>query len=149
MQLSPERDRHIRNLSVVPAGIVTYVLLALFIIFARNQQSFSVYFYLTYFGLPFVILVPTTAFLSYEILYSLKMGGMRSFNAKRFLSRTTLLLIGVTIFLADFGLAYSTLSLWLDQWYILLLAGIFWFGEWILLVFRFRRLFGKLEKGEW
>jgi len=149
MGISPEDERHLLNLSVIPAALVTYLLIVCFLFFGRNQQSLSLWYYITYFGIPFAIAVPVTIFLSFEVLYSRKVKQPISHGIKRFLGRVSLILMGVFTFGTILGTAYFALASFINQWTLLLLAGILWFAIWLLLVFRLREVFDKLYAGKW
>jgi hypothetical protein len=146
MGLSPEEERHLLNLSVIPAAFVAYLLLALFVYFGRSQSSLYV---LVYFGIPFAVAVPTTIFLSFEVLYSHKARQPISHGVKRFLGRMSLILLAISLLGAILGVTYFTLASWFDESRLLLLTGIFWFAIWIFLMFRFKEAFSKISAGKW
>jgi hypothetical protein len=148
-ELSPEEERHISNLSVIPAAVLTYILVALFVYVGHDQQHFTLWYYLIYFGLPFVIAVPATIFIAFEILYSRKTGKPVRCYAKRLTGRMMIMIAGVSIFFGILGATYFALPAWVDQWNVLLLSGIVWFAIWIVLVWRFRRIFDRLYRGQW
>lgn len=150
MELSPEEERHLLNLSVIPAALVTYLLLALFVYFGgRNELFWSPLNLLIFFGIPFAILVPTTIFLSFEVLYSRKARQPISHGAKRLLGRMSLVLLAVSVFGAILGVTYFMLTPWLDESGLLILTGVVWFGTWTLLWFRFKKALSKLSAGQW
>jgi hypothetical protein len=149
MELSPEEERHLANLSVFPTAVVTYILIIFFLYFGQNEQSLSVFYYLTYFGIPFAVVIPMTLFLSFEILYSHRAKTSISGQLKRFSGRMLLILLGVFVFVIVFGITYFALSYWVEQWNVLLIAAIFWFAIWIPLTFRFKETFSKFYSGKW
>ena len=149
MELSPEEERHLLNLSVIPAALVTYLLIACFLYFTPNQLSLSLWNYLSHFGIPFVIAIPVTIFLSFEILYSRKIKKPISHHIKRFLGRMSIILTGILIFVITLVIIYFALISWIDEWKVLLLTGVIWFGIWGPLVFRFKKILNKLYKGQW
>ena len=148
MELSPEEERRLLNLSLIPAAIITYLLIAYFFYNIRDQTSLSLLYYMTHFGIPLVVIIPTTTFFSFEILYSRKTQS-QTINFKRFLSRMLILFIGVTSLVIIVISMNYLLFLWLNEWNIFLLAGIIWFGLWIALFFCFKERFDKLYKGQW
>lgn len=147
-ELSPDEERHLLNLSVIPALIVTYILIAFFLYFGWNQQPFSVRYCLAYFGIPFAILMPATFFLSFEILYSRKLKKPLKYCTKRFFSRVLILVAGISIFIV-LSITYFALFTWIDEGQVLLFTGATWFAIWIVLFFRFREIFDKLYTGKW
>jgi hypothetical protein len=149
MELSSQEERHLLNLSVIPAALVTYLLLASFVYFGRNQPSLSPLYILIYFGIPFAIVVPTTIFLSFEVLYSHKARQPIGCGAKRFLGRMSLMLLAISMLGVILGITYFALAPWFDENSILLLTGIFWFAIWIFLMFHFKETVNKLSAGKW
>jgi len=149
MELSPDEERHLLNLSVIPAALVTYLLLASFVYFGRNQSSLSPLYVLIYFGIPFAIAVPTTIFLSFEVLYSHKARQPISHGAKRFLGRMSLTLLAISLLGAILSITYFALAPWFDENSLLLLTGVFWFAIWIFSMFHFKETFNKLSAGKW
>jgi hypothetical protein len=149
MELSPQEERHLLNLSVIPAALVTYVLLASFVYFGGNQSSVSPLYVLAYFGIPFAVAVPTTIFVSFEVLYSRKTRQPISRGAKRFLGRMSLVLLAVSMLGVILGITYFSLAPWLNESSLLLLTGVLWFATWILLIFCFKKTLGKLSAGKW
>jgi hypothetical protein len=149
MELSEEEERHLYNLSIIPAAIVTYVLLICFFYFGRKTQSLSLFYYLTHFGIPFMIAIPLTIFLSFEILYSRKTHSFANGQLKRFFGRMSLLLLGVFVLLSALGITFFVLSNSIDQWNLLLLSAILWFVIWTPLMLRFKGVFKRLSSGRW
>jgi hypothetical protein len=149
MELSQKEERHLLNLSVIPAALVTYLLIACFFYFTPNQLSLSMWDYLARFGIPFAIAIPITIFLSFEILYSRKINKPISYHIKRFLGRMSIILTGILIFVIALVMIYFALISWIDEWKVLLLTGVIWFGIWGPSVFRFKKTLKKLYKGQW
>ncbi|MDH5482271.1 MAG: hypothetical protein OEY22_05270 [Candidatus Bathyarchaeota archaeon] len=148
-ELSPDEERHLLNLSVIPALIVTYILLAAFVYFGRNQSSLSPLHILIYFGIPFAIAMPTTIFLSFEVLYSRKARQPINRGARRLLGRISLTLLAISLLGAILSITYFALAPWFDENNLLLLTGVLWFAIWIFLMFHFKEAFNKLSSGKW
>jgi hypothetical protein len=138
-------ERRIINLSVIPAAILTYILVALFIYIIHSQPQCSLIQYLLYFGVPFVVGMPAAVLLSYEILSSQKSNESFKRHFKRFLHRMSIIILGTGIFMIIMVAMYLVLSLQIGEWNVLLIAGTLWFSVWIPLVFRFRKTFRKLS----
>lgn len=150
IELSPEDERHLLNLSVIPAALVTYLLLALLVYFGgRNELFLSPLSLLVFFGIPFAILIPTTIFFSFEVLYSRKARRPISHGAKRFLGRMSLVLLAVSVLGVVLCLTHFAFTPWFDEGTLLVLTGVVWFALWGFLISRFRRAFGKLSAGKW
>ena len=148
-ELSPQEERHLLNLSVIPAALVTYAFLAIFIYLERNQPSFSSVHYLIYFGMPFSTAITTTIFLSFEILYSRKAKQPLKCGARRFLGRMSLVFLAVTMLAAILAVIYFVFRTWFDENILLLVTTAFWFGVWASLMFRFKEAFNRLSAGKW
>lgn len=144
-ELSPEEERHLLNLSVIPALIATQLLVFLFVLFIRNQKSLSLWFYLIYFGIPFIVILYTVTIFSFEILYSQKV--KKPLKWQRFLCRMVILVFGLSIFIGILITLQYVLFRLMNEWDIFLLAGIIWFGIWVFLVLRFKETFDKFYKG--
>ncbi|MEM4733880.1 MAG: hypothetical protein QXD70_05065 [Candidatus Bathyarchaeia archaeon] len=148
-ELSPEEERHLLNLSVIPALIATQILLALFVLSIKNQQSLSSLYVLIHFGIPFITILYITTFFSFEILCSRKVKEPLKRHIKRFSGRMVILVFGLSIFIGILITSQYMLLSWIDEWGVLLLTGIIWFGIWIFLMLRFKETFDKLYKGRW
>jgi len=148
MELSPDEERHIQNLSVIPAAIVTYVFIGLFVYLVRNNSSLSFLFYVAYFGVAFLLAMPIALFLSEVMLVSRRTRRPVTSYAKKFLGKMSIFVLGGILSGTVFGIVDLTLSSSLDESVLLVLGGAMWFGVWGTLVIRFRKRLDRLSKGD-
>lgn len=148
MEISPEERRHIQNLSVIPAAIVCYIFLGIFLyLIDRFQFSPSLSFLAIYFGLVFFLAVPTVMSLAEFILLSRRTHKPLASFRKVFLGRMALLAVGGTLF----GLVLASVNLVLpslDQRVSVVLAVAITFVLWGFLVFHYREWFSELSHDE-
>lgn len=143
MSISPDEEKHLYNLSVIPAAIISYIFIAIFLFSIQGQQSLDLWFFLKYFGFPWGTIVVSTILFSFEILYSRKTKQPMRQNIKRLVNRMVAFfsLFGLlVIILVSTNIALS--SSFNDR-SILILATAIWFIIWGAFFFRFK---GKLKK---
>jgi hypothetical protein len=136
-KLSPEEERHIQNLSVIPTALVFYVFLGYFFVFHSNHPE-SLSFSLLYFFVSFMVAL-TVFFLTWDILYAHWTQQPFSSRIKPFLGKMSMLVVAYAMFGAIYLIANFTLSSKLDYSGIVILTAIAWFVLWGLLVFYFQR----------
>ena len=90
MELSPEEERHIQNLSVIPAAIVIYIFIGYLVYLIRLEQSFRLSFYVPYLLVVFALIMHATFFLSVAILTAHKAHVPLASQTKRFLGRMSI-----------------------------------------------------------
>jgi len=138
MELSPEEQRHIQNLSVIPTAVVAYIGIAYAVILIRQQQSLSMPYLLAYFGMLGITLL-FTMFLSEEILRHRKLGRPYGYHVKRLFRRMTLALTGAALYALMFGIIFSTpLSAMSEQTQVVV-ATFAWFLAGGILIFLLRK----------
>jgi small-conductance mechanosensitive channel len=147
-ELSPEEWRHIQNLSVIPAAMVVYVFIGYFAYLVHVGQPIQPSFYVWYFLLVFLLAMPTTLFLSEEILYTRKTHRPFTSGLRRFLRKISMAVIGAVLFAAILETDSLALSSSVDETGLIVVTGIVWFVVWALLVLHFRRRFSKPCKGD-
>lgn len=150
MGLSPEEERHIQNLSVIPAALVVYVFLGYFAYLVHIKSPLlQPSFFIGYFTLVFMLVLPATLFATEQVLRSRREKEPLAFYARRFVGRMSLAIIGAVIF----GVVWVTTNLVLSpltNWdTIVIVSGIIWFGIWAFTVVRFREKFDSLYRGDW
>jgi hypothetical protein len=144
--LSPEEQRHIQNLSVIPAAMVVYIFIGYFVYLVHIGQPIRLVFYTWYFMLVFLVALPGTFFLSEEIIYARKTHRPFASGLRRFLGKMSIAIIGAILFVTILETGSLTLSPLIDESGLLVLTGIIWFVLWALLILRFRRRFEELCK---
>ncbi len=88
-------------------------------------------------------------FISYEILYSRRVGKPLLYNIKRLTGRLVILITGVSTFVIILGVIYLALLTLINEGNVLLYSGVIWFVCWIGLFWRFRKVFERLYRGCW
>ncbi|MEM2995419.1 MAG: hypothetical protein QXI91_05340 [Candidatus Bathyarchaeia archaeon] len=148
MELSPEEKRRIEKLSLIPAAIVVYIALGLFIYLNRNVKNISVYFCLAYFG---AVLFGMSAVLFFTevMLTSRKTGKPLKAYSKVFFGRMLLCAFGGGLLLCILGVAYFAFSFMLSESQIVILGGAVWFIVWSIIAFRYKDKIGEIYEGCW
>jgi hypothetical protein len=149
MELSPEEERHIQNLSVIPAAIVVYVFIGYVIYLVHAGQPLQPAFYLWYFLVVFMLAMPATLFLSEEILYARKVPRPLASLIRRFLGKMSIAIIGAVLFGTILEITSLTLSSLIAETEVTVLTAIIWFAAWGYLIIHYRERFKELSKGNW
>jgi hypothetical protein len=150
MGLSPEEERHIQNLSVIPTALVFYVFLGYFVyLFFVIKSPIATKFFVQYFVLVFMLVFPVTYFGSEQVLRSRREKRPLASYTKRFVGNVSLFIIGAVIFEVVWVLTNLTLSSLTNSTTVVIVTGIIWFAIWALTVFHFREKFSNLSKGDW
>jgi hypothetical protein len=148
MGLSPEEERHIKNLSVIPAALVFYVFLGYFIYLVHIKSPLATKFFVQYFVLVFMLVFPVTYFGSEQFLRSRREKRPLAFYTKRFVGNVSLFIIGAVIFEVVWVLTNLALSSLTNSTTVVIVTGIIWFAIWALTVFHFREKFSNLSKSD-
>jgi uncharacterized membrane protein len=148
MELSPDEERHIQNLSVIPAAIVTYIFIGLFVCLTQSNESLSFFFCVTYFGAIFLLAVPLALFLTEMILVSRRIRRPLSSYIKQFLGKMSIFILGAALFGIILSMVNLTSSHMIGESAVLILSCAIWFVLWGTLVIRYRKKLDKLSKGD-
>jgi len=149
MELSPDEKRRIRKLSLIPAAIVVYISMGLFIYLNRNNLYVPLYFYLIYTGTVFLFIMPSAMFLTEIILTSRKTKKPLKTYTKMFLGRMLLCTFGAILLGGTLSIAYLTLSSIFSENLLVILGGIIWFIVWGITNFRYKEKIKKVYEGVW
>jgi fatty acid desaturase len=151
MGLSPEEERHIQNLSVIPAALVIYVFLGylIYLIHIKSPLARSPLFYMQYLMLIFLLVFPATYFAAEQVLRSRREKRPLAFYTKRFVGNMLLAIIALIIFEAVWEVANLALSSLTNLRMLVIITYIAVMSIFVFIVFHFREELSRLSKGDW
>jgi flagellar biosynthesis protein FlhB len=130
MGLSQKEEIHLYNLSLIPSLIVLYAFLIYFA-FALHYNIFKTLLdTLLFMSYGFASML-ATAFLSFEILYSRRLGV--KFQLKRFVGRIIIMLAAITLLIVIVDFFASQLT-WASETFTLSVSVVLWSSIWLILV---------------
>ncbi len=142
--LSPEDNRRIQNVSLIPAAIVVYIAIAVMIYLVDNGGLRSAVSYMIFLGILFFFAFPFALFFTRIVLISRKTKTPLSRYRKQFFGKMTFSLIIGGSFGCFLSLFYFALSNWVGQDIIIGLTAAATFAVLGLMITRYRRKFEKL-----
>jgi len=145
--LSREEEIHLYNLSLIPAGVIVAVFWILFIYLMHINELKTVWDTM-FFAAPFWTLIVGTVFFTFEVLYGRRTQTPLKSHAKRLVGRISLLLVGMSSFLAFFGLAYLALSPFIGD-YAILYSGVIWLVILLVIYRSFKETVDNFIEGRW
>lgn len=144
--LSLEEINHLYKLSLMPSLAVFFIIMIYFSYLMFTDPLETLWDFITSVGWLYIFM-PITLFTSFEVLSYRKTG--RSFNFKRLVTRTLLILLSALSFfsfLLAMQLGFSSI---LGYWESVLLGCFFWVIFFTLVVIKFREFFQRFDKGDW
>jgi hypothetical protein len=147
-ELSWEETNHLYKLCAIPMLFVFFIMLIYFNYLMYTGSLKTRWDFIILIALPFFIFFPTAGMVTFELVYHQKIKKSLKFHVKRFMGRTLLLLVSVLSF---FGFLIITQQLLypiisdLD----VIVGSVLWVVAFALVILRFRKLFAKLDRGEW
>jgi len=145
-ELSPEEEKHIFNLSLIPAGIV-FLAFLIYLAYAMHYSLLETLWDFLWLVTSVFTVILAIIFLFFEVFYSRKFN--QSFNLKRFAGRIMIMVIGLVLLIVVLNIFYTLQFLWTSEAITLLVSAITWFSIWFVLVITFKQAFRKLTRGQW
>jgi cytochrome c biogenesis protein CcdA len=149
MELSPEDERHIQNLSLIPTALVIYLFIAYAVYLTQNDPSLSPSFFAGYFSLVFLCVFPIVFFATEQVLRSRREMRPLTSYTKRFAGNIALFALGGTILGVVWVIANLSISSLVDWSTLMIVIYAITITIWAFIVFRFRHRIDTLSKGNW
>ncbi len=146
-ELSRQEEIHLYNLSLIPAGAIAALFYASLVYLLHNNGLKTIWETML-FIVPFWMLILSTIFFTFEVLYSRRTQTPLKSHAKRFVGRMSLLGISMLSFLAYFAIAYPVLSPFIGD-YAILYGGLIWLIILLVVYLAFRQEVDDLTEGRW
>lgn len=149
MELSPDEKKRIEKLSLIPAAIVVYIFIGLFVYLNRNNQNIPLYFCLIYTGAVFLFAMPGAMFLTEIILTSRKTKKPLKAYTKTFFGRMLLFTFAAILCGSILSIAYLALSSLFSENLVVILGAAIFFIILGIIVFHYKEKINKISNGEW
>ncbi len=149
MGLSPEEERHIQNLSVIPAALVFYVFLGYIIYTIKTNPSLSDSFFLGYLWVYFFVVFPVTFLSTEQVLRSRREKLPLAFYKKRFVGSMAIFAIGGALFGTVWAMVNLSMASLVDWSKLMVATYAITIIVFVFIIFKFRDRFDRLSKGNW
>jgi len=149
MGLSPEEERHLQNLSLIPTALAVYVSIGYAVYLIHTNPSLSPLFFLGYFMLVFLLVFPVIFFATEQVLRSRREKRPLAFYSKRYAGNMAIFALGAAIFGVVWVTTNLSISSLTDWSTLLIVTYAIFIIIWAFIFFRFRDKFNSLSKGNW
>ena len=149
MELSPEEERHLQNLSLIPTALVVYVFIAYAVYLIHINPSLSPSFFVGYFTLVFLFVFPVIFFATEQVLRSRREKRPLVSYTRRFVGNMALFALGATILGVVWVITNLSISSLVDWSTLMVVTYAITIAIWAFFVFRFRHNVESFSKGNW
>jgi len=149
MGLSPEEERHLQNLSLIPTALVVYVFIAYAVYLIHINPSLSPSFFVGYFTLVFLLVFPVIFFTTEQVLRSRREKQPLVFYTKRFAGNMALFALGATILGVVWVVTNLSISSLVDWSTLMIVIYAITIAIWAFIIHRFRHKVENLSRGNW
>jgi len=149
MGLSPEEERHIQNLSLIPTALVIYVFMGYIVYLMHIVPSLSLSFVVGYATLVFLFVFPVVFFATEQVLRSRREKCPLAFYTKRFVGSMAIFAFGAAIFGAVWVTTNLSISSLVEWSTLMIVTYAITIVIWLFIVLRFRDKLESLSKGNW
>lgn len=147
-ELSWEETNHLYKLCLIPTFIIFFIILVYFNYLMYTGSLKTLWDFIIRVGWLYIFM-PITFFIAFELLYHRKIKKPPTFHLKRLIGRMLLLLLSALSF---FGFLFVTQPVFypiMGNWGGLVVGSVLWTVFFTLVIIRFRKLFAKLDRGNW